>query len=201
VPPGVAHNGIAVGDDCMTYSIGFRAPSRGDLIGHWAEHIMDQASEDERFTDPGLALQDNPGEITPEALARLHDLISEKLSDRHAFARWFGGYNTAPKNAGVDWSLEDPIDGVALRTLMAEHVALIRNPACRFAFVREEAGGLMLFVDGQSYSCHGESAGFAERLCASDLIEIDAGDMTSDETIALMVELLNLGVIAIDEEE
>ena len=31
VPPGYAHNGVAVGDDCMTYSIGFRAPSRGDL--------------------------------------------------------------------------------------------------------------------------------------------------------------------------
>src|SRR3990170_7562789 len=32
VPPRVAHNGIAVSDDCMTYSIGFRAPSRRELI-------------------------------------------------------------------------------------------------------------------------------------------------------------------------
>jgi 50S ribosomal protein L16 3-hydroxylase len=26
VPPGFAHDGVALGDDCMTYSIGFRAP-------------------------------------------------------------------------------------------------------------------------------------------------------------------------------
>jgi 50S ribosomal protein L16 3-hydroxylase len=32
VPPRYAHDGVAVGDDCMTYSIGFRAPSRGELI-------------------------------------------------------------------------------------------------------------------------------------------------------------------------
>ena len=27
VPPGFAHDGVAVRDDCMTYSIGFRAPT------------------------------------------------------------------------------------------------------------------------------------------------------------------------------
>src|SRR5690606_748288 len=32
VLPRIAHNGVAIGDDCMTYSIGFRAPSRADLI-------------------------------------------------------------------------------------------------------------------------------------------------------------------------
>ena len=34
LPPRFAHNGVAVGDDCMTYSIGFRAPSRAELIAH-----------------------------------------------------------------------------------------------------------------------------------------------------------------------
>jgi len=29
VPPRVAHNGVAVGTDCMTYSVGFRAPAGG----------------------------------------------------------------------------------------------------------------------------------------------------------------------------
>ena len=40
VPPGIAHNGIAIGDDCMTYSIGFRAPSRAELIGNWADDLL-----------------------------------------------------------------------------------------------------------------------------------------------------------------
>ncbi len=40
VPPRVAHNGVAVGDDCMTYSVGFRAPSRGELIEGWSESLV-----------------------------------------------------------------------------------------------------------------------------------------------------------------
>ncbi|MGJ8537754.1 MAG: cupin domain-containing protein, partial [Parasphingopyxis sp.] len=28
VPPGIAHDGVAIGDNCMTYSVGVRAPSR-----------------------------------------------------------------------------------------------------------------------------------------------------------------------------
>ena len=40
VPPGVSHEGIAVGDDCMTYSIGFRAPSRSELIGYWSDDLL-----------------------------------------------------------------------------------------------------------------------------------------------------------------
>ena len=32
VPPGFAHDGVALGDDCMTYTIGFRSPSRNELI-------------------------------------------------------------------------------------------------------------------------------------------------------------------------
>ena len=46
VPPGVAHNGIAVGDQCMTYSIGFRAPSRSELIAGWSEHLLAELRDD-----------------------------------------------------------------------------------------------------------------------------------------------------------
>src|SRR3546814_19173161 len=45
VPPRVAHNGVAVGDDCMTYSIGFRAPSSGDLIADWCDHLLDSTQD------------------------------------------------------------------------------------------------------------------------------------------------------------
>jgi 50S ribosomal protein L16 3-hydroxylase len=67
VPPGIAHNGVAIGDDCMTYSIGFRAPSRDELLAQWAEHLVEQAEGDHRYADPALTLQSNPGEITAQA--------------------------------------------------------------------------------------------------------------------------------------
>ena len=92
LPPRMAHEGVAVGDDCMTYSIGFRAPSRSELIAHWCDHILAELDDDDRYADPDLALQDDPGVIAPEAIDRLHGMVIEKLGDRVAFARWFEGY-------------------------------------------------------------------------------------------------------------
>ncbi len=42
VPPRYAHDGVAIGDDCMTYSIGFRAPARADLVENWCAHQADE---------------------------------------------------------------------------------------------------------------------------------------------------------------
>ncbi len=54
VPPGIAHHGVAVGDDCMTYSVGFRAPSRADLIAHWTDDVLDALTDDDRYRDTEL---------------------------------------------------------------------------------------------------------------------------------------------------
>src|SRR3546814_7420029 len=90
VPPRVAHNGVAVGDDCMTYSIGFRAPSRGELIADWCDHLLDSTRDDDRYDDPNLQVQKNPGEISAQAITQLHAMVIGKMLDRDAFARWFG---------------------------------------------------------------------------------------------------------------
>ena len=52
----------------MTYSVGFRAPSRGELIEGWCDDVVAGLDDDDRYGDAGLALQANPGEITAEAL-------------------------------------------------------------------------------------------------------------------------------------
>lgn len=198
VPPGVAHNGIAVGDDCMTYSIGFRAPSRGELIAGWAEHLVDTLDDDDRYADPSLAPQDNPGEISGPALARLQGMIAESVLDRAAFARWFGEYSTAPKNPEIDWRPDAPVAPGDLCPLVEQGTPLLRNPASRFSFVRGEAGALTLFVDGRSYDCTGPSATFAERLCAQEQVEPGASLLQSDELLALIIDLVNHGSIAFE---
>ena len=85
LPPGIAHDGVAVGDDCMTYSIGFRAPACSELISDWADHVASQLPQDDRYTDPGLRLQDNPGEIAPDAIAALHESGYRKIAGTRRF--------------------------------------------------------------------------------------------------------------------
>lgn len=98
LPPGIAHEGTALGADCMTYSIGFRAPSRAELIAGWCDHLVGGLQDDDRYTDPDLTRQADPNEISAAAIDRLHAMVMERVGDREAFARWFAENVAAAKN-------------------------------------------------------------------------------------------------------
>lgn len=200
VPPRVAHNGIAASNDCMTYSIGFRAPSRRELIENWSESLIADLGDDDRYADPDRTAQENPGEITSSAIDRLHTMVTEKWIDRRAFASWFARYTTAPKNPEVDWRPEEPADAEQVRRLLAGKVALLRNPASRFSFIREGAS-VSLFADGERFACTGAAAAFAERLCAGDRLVPSADMIASAPTIDMVVGLLDQGSVAFDRDD
>ena len=196
VPPRIAHDGVAVGDDCMTYSIGFRAPSRSELIADFADELVAEMEDDDRYADPGLPTQANPGEISADALAALHAMITDKLADRAAFARWFGRYNSTAKYPEVDWSREEPVNVGEVGERIAAGAKIARNPASRFSFIRQ-GDAVLLFVDGECFECAGKVAAFAERLCADDHPSIGPNDSAQ----ALITQLVNQGSVAFEEEE
>ncbi|MBK5265386.1 MAG: cupin domain-containing protein [Alphaproteobacteria bacterium] len=205
VPPRFAHNGIAVGDDCMTYSIGFRAPSRSELIAHWCDHLLEEMQDDDRYEDhysgPNWKARGNPGEISATAIAGLYGMITEKMLDREAFARWFGRYNSARKYPDMDWQPEEPLRMEDVRAYLTSHVPLCRNPASRFSFVRGEAHAVSLFVDGACFECDQDTTPFAEQLCAQDCFMIEPDLAKSDSAMTLIAKLFNQGSVAFEEEE
>ena len=200
VPPCFAHEGVAVGDDCMTYSIGFRAPSQSELIEGWAEHVAGQIAEEERYTDADLTLQAQPGEITPVAIERLHGLVMDALSDQAAFARWFGQNNSLPKYES-DWRPDKPVSQKALRACVAQGSRLLRNPASRFSFIRLGPKENLLFVDGESFSCEGSDSVLAERFCANEIVPLDPDADLSTDTVALIGALINQGSLAFEDDD
>lgn len=221
IPPGFAHDGVAVGTDCMTYSIGFRAPSRAELIEGWAIHCAQALGDDDRYADPDLGtpanpLQANPGQITPAALDRLHAMMRAALDDRAAFARWFGSFTSLPKYAdtdpaATDWRPDMPADPLAVREALALGVPLVRNPASRFVFIEPESPatergaergaeqGIALFVDGQEFLCAEPLAPLARSLCAASAFTLDPALAQAPGAIALLVALIDQGSLTFDE--
>ncbi|KPQ37881.1 MAG: hypothetical protein HLUCCX21_00865 [Porphyrobacter sp. HL-46] len=199
VPPRVAHRGTAVGDGCMTYSIGFRAPSRAELIEAWADDMASDLSDSDRYADPNPAQQDNPGEITADAITRLQDMIAETLRDRSRFARWFGQHNTAPKNPEIDWRPDHPVGVEEIGQWVAAGWPLVRNPASRFAFIRETGSSIMLFADGHCFSCTDDAADFAQAICGEAELAVAAG--RSAATLDLIAALYNAGSLAFDLDD
>ncbi|QLC24452.1 cupin domain-containing protein [Parasphingopyxis algicola] len=201
IPPGIAHNGVAVGDDCMTYSIGFRAPSRSQLIAHWADHVLAELTEDDRYTDPDLRLQGNPGEISAEAIAKLHAMVMERMGGRNAFARWFGEFSTSPKYPDIDWRPDAPMDAAEIRRRLEAGATLVRNPASRFSFVQKDAGGALLFVDGECFECSEESGAFVERLCAEDSVATEPSLIKSEPAMELIRTLVDRGSVTFETDD
>jgi 50S ribosomal protein L16 3-hydroxylase len=203
VPPGISHNGVAVGSDCMTYSVGFRAPSRGDLLGHYVDDVLDGIKDHELYRDPDLQAQANAGEILPGALDRLQQMMLESLSDPAHFARWFGTFNSTPKYPDMDWRPEIPVAPEEVREAIIAQTPLSRNPASRLAYIAgaKDIDALMLFADGVCFDCIGETAALAKDLCAADSVVLDVALVGSAAAIDLLTQLCNQGCIAFDSED
>jgi 50S ribosomal protein L16 3-hydroxylase len=74
VPPGVAHYGVAL-EDCLTYSVGFRAPSHRALVALAAERLIASIPEHRLYTDPDLL----PNAPDSRALAKMQRIVRDEL--------------------------------------------------------------------------------------------------------------------------
>ena len=100
LPPGWAHDGVAVGGDCITASIGFRTPRTDELAQALLARLADGADTDEReprYRDPAQPATDTPGAV-PAALQRFaHEALARALADPVAVERTLGEWLTEPK--------------------------------------------------------------------------------------------------------
>jgi len=70
LPPGWAHDGVAEGGECMTYSIGFRAPHSAELGVDLIERLLDRAAagDGSLYSDPHQRATRTPARIPPPLL-------------------------------------------------------------------------------------------------------------------------------------
>jgi 50S ribosomal protein L16 3-hydroxylase len=160
LPPGVAHHGVAFGE-CMTYSIGFRAPSQAEMLRDYAGLLTQDGGADLRYEDPGLSPTRHPGELTPGARARARQLLRPRLEPSdESLDIWFGCYMTEPK----PWLKPVPrrrrSDKTALKAGLAKGRGLAWHAAVRVAWFAGRRG-CHLFVDGEHHPLPTRLAGFA----------------------------------------
>jgi len=97
LPPRWAHDGVAVGGDCSTYSIGFRAPQRGGLAGELLQRMADELQDETLYRDPRQPATANPAAM-PVALRDFAvDALQRLLADRRSLACALGEVMTEPK--------------------------------------------------------------------------------------------------------
>ena len=96
LPPGAAHDGVALGE-CMTYSIGFRAPTATELTRGLLEHMADQVDRAGLYADPGLKRPKRVAALDDAYVARAARLIGRVAPTRSTLEGFLGTYLTEPK--------------------------------------------------------------------------------------------------------
>jgi 50S ribosomal protein L16 3-hydroxylase len=153
LPPHFAHHGVAM-NDCMTYSIGFRAPSQVDMLDAIVNSMLEQGLGKMRYNDSDLKLSPHSAEIDAQAVARLKVMLHQAIDDAEPIlASALGKFVTETKSslsAIVEESFTDlpTIDDV--NRLFEQGDVLQRNMYCRFAWTAIEEGG-QLFLAGEAY--------------------------------------------------
>lgn len=152
LPPGVPHYGTAL-DDCLTFSVGMRAPSAAELLLDFAEHRADRLPEEQRYQDPDLEQQRHPAELTEAAVRRVRRQLEAALRCEPRVLRdWLASFVTRYRSAHEAAPAESSVAAPALRQAVSAGAALYRNPWSRYAFTRVRGGARAWFA-GQGLPC------------------------------------------------
>lgn len=184
LPPGWAHDGVAVGE-CMTASIGFRAPERVGLAREVVGRLVDAASDGTRrqrlYRDPAQPATATPGRVPPALQRFAARAAAELLRDGETLRAALG-----------EW-LSEPVS--AVRFVPPDEGATL-GPG-----VRLDAGSRMLyddahvFLNGESWRASGRDAALMRRLADRGALEARELRRASPAARELLTQWLSDGWI------
>lgn len=144
LPPGVAHEGTALGE-CITYSIGFRAPTHQELLEPFLADVAAHAVVRGRYGDRGQAATRHPGALPVRMVRQLHAALAAQRPGPADTARFLLSYLSEPKAHVIFERPSRFLHGTAFATQARRHgIALDRRT--RFLY------------RGRSIGINGESA-------------------------------------------
>ena len=181
LPPAYAHEGIAEAStdangkavDCMTYSIGFRAPAGRELaasllhrLGEFSEDAQEDADEGDGdghklparrlYRDGTQAATDTPAAIPSQLLDFAQQVVLDALKDPLDLACALGEVITEPKSSSY---FEAPINILSFGSSASLQQTIRLDRRTRMMYDQHH-----IFMNGESYRARGADATLMRRL-------------------------------------
>ena len=183
LPPRWAHDGDALGADCMTYSIGFRSPQRGGLAGELLQRMADEVDDPVLYRDPGQEATDRPAEVPSGLQAFAREALLRLAADERGMACALGEVLTEPKPAtwfdapAGDW----------------REAALVLDRRTRMLYDAQH-----VFINGESFRAGGADARLMRQLADHRRLPAKAVQRASEDARALLQDWFEAGWLHLD---
>ena len=213
LPPGYAHHGIAVEESCMTWSIGFRAPSAEEMLPSILRYLCNSADDSmtARFADVGRTATEQPGHIDTQDIRELRDMVREALTvDDTQLDLCIGRFLTESVDEELE-ALPAPAEWNEVSAQLNSGGILVCNSHIKFATIADEQTNdaidlkqpttstvkqttVKLLVNGEAHDC-------SEHLgaCLSNNRQCRESDIQTGQDKAMIVELFNKQYLCIED--
>lgn len=155
IPPGFPHNGVAL-EDCLNYSIGFRAPTATELTSQFADYLIDLHIDGHRYSDPELTERDYSSEIKQQEISKLQSMVSQMINSDH-----FSNFLLKSTTENSDYAYEEgeEIDPQTIIELLNGGHILRKLENVKTSFVEKKSPeALLIGVNGEVYEYQEENS-------------------------------------------
>lgn len=120
LPPGYAHNGVAE-NDCLTWSIGFRAPALEELAGAYLDYQRDNLKLGGVLQESLRFATDQPGTLSAQSLQAYVNALQSQPNTAQQMTDFIGGYLTVAKNHVMFLPPEDEVSAAVFAREASKH--------------------------------------------------------------------------------
>jgi 50S ribosomal protein L16 3-hydroxylase len=188
LPPRYAHDGVAVGDDCMTCSIGLRSSALGELGADLLARMAQAYSEDledagpaelARYRDPTQPAVDNPAQMPAALQGFARKAVEAALRDADAVDRALGESLTEPK-ANVWFGEGSQAPGNMQRVVLDRRTRMLYDTR-------------HVYINGESFRAGGADATLMRRLADQRALGPRELSRASEGALALLADWSEAG--------
>ncbi|WP_131780890.1 cupin domain-containing protein [Legionella gresilensis] len=152
LPPHIGHHGIALSNDCMTYSFGYRSYTSSEMWDSLSEYLLEHKKKDLLYEDPSWFNLQAPAEIPKQACQQAQELLKTVLKDDILIGQWFGSFITMlDRHAeSILPTLNKKRNFTQFLNKLKKAKQINRNTLCRFAYINDKNTGLpILYINGE----------------------------------------------------
>ncbi|WP_339722394.1 cupin domain-containing protein [uncultured Paraglaciecola sp.] len=197
IPANHPHNGIAL-EECLNYSVGFRAPSQQEMLSSFADFAIDNNLFTARYTDAKLAPREFSGEIKQHEIARFKEMLQQLLETDH-FTNWTAHFLSQSRDKQeFDEQFMQNFSLQEVTEKLQAGVHFFRSPGIKAVFVEQQPSSIQdftFYLQGEAFSVpHADKALVTELLNKADFCLNDTKlDQSSMFFTQLMTTLVNSG--------